>query len=540
MPRKTYYGAEARAKLAAGVNALGDAVRTSLGPKGRNSVIYRGYGAPIVTKDGVSIAREVDPEDPAERMGADLVRQAAQKTNDAAGDGTSTSTVLAQELIRLSLAALDADPTLDVHALRADMERRTEEICAALDAAAVPVAGDRERLRQVATISANNDHATGTLIADLLHELGPEGVVTIDDSHEVGLKVERVEGMQFMRGYVSPYMMTDHERMVAELGDAAVIVTDYRVTSAKEIVALIQPALDAGRKDIFLIAEALEGDALSIVVANGPTFKKNFNVVAVTPPGYGDRKKEMMQDICALTGASLISLELGKKLEQVTSEDYGRCAKVTTDVDKTTIVGGAGSKEAVAGRVASVKASLAKQDLSEFDKEKLRERLGKLQGGVAVIRIGALTESEAKEKKYLVEDAVNAVKAAMKEGIVAGGGMALRSAAASSLVDMENERIKEFCVPVDGACFVPLKAIIRNSGTKLFEKRWWKFWKKVPVLCSPAGFDAKTCRIVPDMVSAGIVDPVSVTKSALRNAVSVAGALLTTETLIVDVPEKKP
>lgn len=530
MPRNIYYGAEARNKLWLGIEKLGKAVGSSLGPKGRNSVIYRGWGLPIVTKDGVSISKEVECEDKAEQMGVELVRQAAAKTNDAVGDGTTTSTVLAQELIRLSLQALDADPALDVHALRSSLEARCEDICAALDTLAVPVAGDLERLKQVATISANNDAVTGALIATLFHELGAEGVVTIDDSHEIGLKVERVEGMQFARGYVSPYMMTDHERMVAELGDVTVIVTDYRVTTAKEIVALIQPALDAGKKDILLIAEALEGDALSIVVANGPTFKKNFNVLAVTPPGYGDRKKEMMQDICALTGASLISLELGKKLEQVTADDYGRCAKVTSDVDKTTLVGGAGTKEGVAARVASVKSALAKPELSQFDREKLHERLGKLQGGVAVIKIGALTESEAKEKKYLVEDAVNAVKAAMKEGVVVGGGMALLRAMRKADPNLVGDIVAL-------ACKAPFLTIVTNAGSDAEE-----VLSRVigPGKKTTQGYDAKTGRIVDDMLSAGIVDPVSVTKAALRNAVSVSGALLTTETLIVEVPERKP
>lgn len=538
MPRKTYYGSEARAKLKAGVDALADAVKTSLGPKGRNSVIWRGYGLPIVTKDGVTIAKEIDPEDPAERMGAELVRQAAQKTNDAAGDGTTTSTVLAQELVRLALERLEADPTLDVHALRQQMESRAGEICASLDAMAVPVAEDRDRLRQVATISANNDQATGTLIADMMHELGSEGVVTIDEGHELGVKVDRVEGMRFARGYVSPYMMTDHERMVAELGDVTVIVTDYRVTTRDEIVSLVKPAIDAGKKDILLVAEALEGDALSIVVANGPTFKKNFNVVAVSPPGYGDRKKEMMQDLCALTGASLISLELGRKLDSVDGTEYGACAKITVSEDFTTIVGGKGKPEAVAERVSAVKAALARPELSEFDKEKLRERLGKLQGGVAVIRVGARTESEAKEKRYLIEDALNAVKAAMKEGIVQGAGMALVRAS----LDWETYECRASIV--DTACKKPAATILANAGLHGRKFVWWKpsTWfgqVKFRIPFREGGYDAKAGRWVKDLLAAGIVDPVSVTKSALRNAVAVAGSILTTETLIVEIPEKK-
>ncbi len=536
MPRKTFYGKEAREILRRGVDQLADAVKTTLGPKGRNAVIHPGYGMPIVTKDGVTVAKYVDPSDAGEAMGADLVRQAAQKTNDAVGDGTTTSTVLAQELVRLSLEKLDEDATLDVHALRSQMEARAEEICSALDAMAKPVAGDKEMLRKVAAISANNDTATGELIADLLHELGTDGVVTVDDSNEIGLKVERVEGMQFSRGYISQYMITDHDRMVAELGDATVIVTDYRVTTAKEIVALIQPALDAGKKNIFLMCEALEGDALTIVTANGPMFKKNFNVLAVTPPGYGDRKGEMMQDVCALTGASIISLELGKKLENVDGSEYGACAKVTTDVDKTTIVGGKGTKEAIAARVGIVKSALARPELSVFDKEKLQERLGKLQGGVAVIKIGALTESDAKEKKYLIEDALNAVKAAMKEGIVPGGGSALAMAVGEGF-SVESGRYI-----VEKACKVPAATIMANAGVTHRKFRFWDptswFDESTITVPSGGGYDAKRGYVVPDMIAAGIVDPVSVTKSALRNAVSVAGALLTTETLIVD--ESKP
>lgn len=515
MPRKTHYGNEARAILKRGVDALGDAVKTTLGPKGRNAVIWRGYGLPIVTKDGVTVAKEIEPEDPGERMGAELVRQASQRTNDSVGDGTTTSTVLAQEIIRLALERLEADPTTDVHALRHDMEVRVEEICAALDAQAVPVSGDLERLRQVATISANNDKATGDLIADLMHSVGAEGVVTVDDGHEVGVKVERVEGLQYARGYVSQYMMTDHDRLVAELGDPCVIVTDYRVTTQKELIALVKPALDSGRKDILLVCGALEGDALSIVIANGPMFKKNFNVVATTAPGYGDRSKEMLSDICALTGASLVSLETGKKIENVTADDYGSATKVTVESDKTTLVGGKGNKEAVNARVAMVKASLARTDLSTFDRQKLEERLAKLQGGVAVVKVGALTESEAKEKKYLIEDAVNAVKAAMKEGIVAGGGMALVDASA------DGKSI------IDSACKQPYFQIIFNAGRKT------SF-----IIPAGGGFDAKKDEVVPDMIAAGIVDPVSVTKAALRNALSAAVAIITTETLIVEMPEK--
>lgn len=524
MPRKTFYGNEARQILKRGVDALGDAVRTSLGPKGRNSVIWRGYGLPIVTKDGVQIAKEIDPTDPAERMGAELVRQAALKTNDAVGDGTTTSTVLAQEIVRLGIEALEADPTLDVHVLRQQAEARVEEICRALDAMAVPVASDREKLEQVAIISANNDKETGKTIADVMFDVGPQGVVTVDDGHEIGIKVERVEGMQFARGFVTPQMMTDYDRLVAELGDVSVIVTDYRVTTAKELVALVQPCLDNGQKNIFLIAEALEGDALTIAVANGPMFKKNFNVVATTPPGYGDRKKEMMQDICALTGTTLISLENGKKLENVTFADYGSATRITVEQDKTTIVGGKGSPEAIKSRLALIQAQMDKAE-STFDKEKFKERQAKLQGGVAVIRVGAVTEAEAKEKKYLIEDAVNAVKAAMQEGIVAGGGMALVRCAG------DKKSI------VDEACAAPFEMIIRNAGadpTECARRAGIAFGYS-----QDNGFDVKSMLPVPSMLAAGIVDPVSVTKSALRNACSVAMSILTTETLIVEVPETK-
>jgi len=514
--------------LKRGVNELADAVKTTLGPKGRNAVIYPGYGMPIVTKDGVTVAKHIEPEDIGERMGADLVRQAAMRTNDAVGDGTTTSTVLAQEIVRLSLEALEKDPTLDVHTLRNQMEERVNNICVQLDKEAIQIDGDVEKLTQVATISANNDTETGKLIGELMYAVGKNGIVTVDDSPEVGIKVERVEGLQFAKGYMSRYMITDGERLVAELGDPVVIVTDYRVTTAKELVALIQPAIDAGRKDIFMICEDLEGDALTIVTANGPMFKKNFNVVAVAPPGYGDRKKEMMLDICALTGASLISLEVGKKLEDVTAADYGTCAKVTVEQDKTTVIGGGGKKEDIETRIAMVKTMLEKPELSVYDKEKLQERLAKLTGGVAVIKIGAPTESEAKEKKYLIDDAVSAVKAAMQEGIVAGGGMALFRAAVAT-GPYEKKDI------ISAACHKPLDQIIENYGAKTTEQR-------VALnldygLCG--GFDAKAGVVVPDMIAAGIVDPVSVTKSALRNAFSAAVAILTTETLVVEIPEKR-
>jgi len=519
--------------LKRGVNELADAVKTTLGPKGRNAVIYPGYGMPIVTKDGVTVAKHIEPEDIGERMGADLVRQAAMRTNDAVGDGTTTSTVLAQEIVRLSLEALEKDPTLDVHTLRNQMEERVNNICVQLDKEAIQIDGDVEKLTQVATISANNDTETGKLIGELMYAVGKNGIVTVDDSPEVGIKVERVEGLQFAKGYMSRYMITDGERLVAELGDPVVIVTDYRVTTAKELVALIQPAIDAGRKDIFMICEDLEGDALTIVTANGPMFKKNFNVVAVAPPGYGDRKKEMMLDICALTGASLISLEVGKKLEDVTAADYGTCAKVTVEQDKTTVIGGGGKKEDIETRIAMVKTMLEKPELSVYDKEKLQERLAKLTGGVAVIKIGAPTESEAKEKKYLIDDAVSAVKAAMQEGIVAGGGMAL----ASSVGDGLSSSVGYYVI--EKACKKPASTILDNAGVST-RRHWWNFFVPEKIVFPVGGgFDAKAGVVVPNMIAAGIVDPVSVTKSALRNALSAAVAILTTETLVVETPEKR-
>ncbi len=543
MPRKTYYGNEARDILLRGVDKLGRAVKSTLGPKGRNAVIHRGYGLPIVTKDGVTVAKEMEAEDPGEQLGVELVRQAAMKTNDAVGDGTTTSTVLAQTMIRVALDRLKLFPHLDVHAMRAGMEGAVTRLCANLDKMAVKIEDDLEKLVQVATISANNDPVMGKLIAELMHEVGKDGVVTVDDSNEVGLKVERVEGMQFARGYVSRYMMTDHDRQVAELGDPVVIVTDYRVTTKAEIVALIQPAIQAGRKDVFLVAEALEGDALSIVVANGPTFSKNFNVVSVTPPGYGDRKKEMLDDICALTGARLVSQELGQKLESVTEADYGSCRRVTVEADKTTLVGGKGAEDAIKARVSSIRVSLEKPGLSFFDQEKLRERLAKLTGGVAVIKVGALTESEAKEKRYLIEDAVSAVKAAMQEGIVAGGGMALLRASERNSTWYADKALAEGDSVVTAAIHAPFNAIIRNAGQNpmdFYEVRGW-FRMKEPKRKIPqrGGYDAKRDQVVPDMLAAGIVDPVSVTKSALKNAVSVAGSLLTTETLVVEVPEAR-
>lgn len=528
MPRKTYYGAEARAILKKGVDALGDAVKTTLGPKGRNAVIFRGWGVPIVTKDGVTVAKEIEAEDKGEQMGVELVRQAAMKTNDAVGDGTTTSTVLAQEIIRLAFEKIEADPTLDVHAFRLAMEARAEAICAELDKQAISIDDDRERLCQVATISANNDPVVGKLIADLMADVGKEGVVTVDEGEEVGVKVERVEGMQFARGFISRFMMTDHERLVAELGDPVVIVTDYRVSTAPEIISLIKPAIESGRKNIFLIADALEGDALTVVAANGPMFKGNFNVVAVTPPGYGDRKKEMLQDICALTGATLIGLEGGRKLDSVTEADYGGCARVTVEQDLTTIVGGKGDADAIKKRISLIKAEL-KKATSDFDKEKIKERLGKLQGGVAVIKIGGATESEVKEKKYLIEDAVSAVKAAMQEGIVAGGGIALGRAALSAVrAELDAQEMSAASALMTVACCAPYAQIVRNAGKD-----------NAVAFPETGGYDAKKDVMVEDMIAVGIVDPVSVTKSALRNAVSVAGALITTETLVVELPAEK-
>ncbi|HTK60247.1 MAG TPA: chaperonin GroEL [Candidatus Baltobacteraceae bacterium] len=541
MPKQIFYGDDARLRLKAGVDKLADAVKATLGPKGKNVVIARGYGSPIVTKDGVTVAKEVELSDKTEQMGADLVREAASKTNDSVGDGTTTATLLAQELIGLGFERIKSSRfEVDVHAMRAGMHEYVEQVSKNLEAQAEQIAGNRDRIAQVATISANNDEEVGNLLADLMMKVGKDGVVTVEESQGVGIETEHVEGMQFDRGYVSGYMVTNNERMEAVFNDAQILITDKKISSIQEILPLLEKVAATGRKELVIVAEDVDGEALTTLVIN--KLRGAFNVLAVKAPGYGDRRKEMLKDIATLTGGKLVSDEIGLKLETVELADLGRASRVSATKDKTTVVGGKGADEDIKKRIAEIKNELDAAT-SDFDKEKLQERLAKLTGGVAVIKVGAATESEMKEKKFLIEDAVNATKAALESGIVAGGGSALlrakvelgeMKAADASSVAASRHVGREIVATVLES---PMMQIAKNAG-----KNGLDIVTSVAAKMGSskrAGYDAKSETFVDDMLAAGIVDPVKVTRNALQNAVSVAVMFLTTEAVVAELPEKK-
>ncbi len=541
MAKQIFYGDDARLRLKAGVDKLADAVKATLGPKGKNVVIARGYGAPIVTKDGVTVAKEVELSDKTEQMGAELVREAASKTNDSVGDGTTTATLLAQELISLGFERIKSSRfEVDVHAMRAGMQDYVEQVAKNLDAQAEQIAGNRDRIAQVATISANNDEEVGNLLADLMMKVGKDGVVTVEESQGVGIETEHVEGMQFDRGYVSGYMVTNPERMEAVFNDAHLLITDKKISSIQEILPLLEKVAATGRKELVIVAEDVDGEALTTLVIN--KLRGAFNVLAVKAPGYGDRRKEMLKDIATLTGGKLVSDEIGLKLENAELADLGRASRVAATKDKTTIVGGKGGEADIKARIAEIRNELDAAT-SDFDKEKLQERLAKLTGGVAVIKVGAATESEMKEKKFLIEDAVNATKAALESGIVAGGGSALLRAK----VELGEEKAKD-ASSVAASRHVgreivatvlesPMMQIAKNAG-----KNGLDIVTSVAAKMGSnkrAGYDAKSETFVDDMLASGIVDPVKVTRNALQNAVSVAVMFLTTEAVVAELPEKK-
>ncbi len=542
MAKHILYGEEARLKLKAGADKLADAVKATLGPKGKNVVIARGYGSPIVTKDGVTVAKEIELADKTENMGAELVREAASKTNDLVGDGTTTATLLAQELIRLGFDRVKAARfEVDVHAMRTGMQLYVDEVLQNLDAQAEKIEGNEDRIAQVATISANNNEDVGKLLAGLMMRVGKDGVVTVEESQGVGTETEHVEGMQFDRGYVSGYMVTNAERMEAVFNDAHVLITDRKISSIQEILPLLEKVAQTGRKEIVIIAEDVDGEALTTLVLN--KLRGAFSALAVKAPGFGDRRKEMLKDIAVLTGGKLITEEVGLKLENVELADLGRAARVTATKDKTTVVGGKGEESDIQKRIAEIKAELENAS-SDFDKEKLQERLAKLAGGVAVIKVGAATESEMKEKKYLIEDAVNATKAALEDGIVAGGGSAyLRAKLAAKLPEKPGSTAAEASHDLGREIVAtvlesPVMQIAKNAGKNGLEIAR-EVSKMIKDGKARAGYDAKSETYVDDMIAAGIIDPVKVSKQALQNAVSVAVMFLTTEAVVVDIPEKK-
>ena len=528
MAKEIKYGAEAREALGAGVNKLADTVRVTLGPKGRNVVLDKSYGAPLITNDGVTIAKEIELEDPFENMGAQLVKEVATKTNDVAGDGTTTATVLAQAMIDEGIKnlAAGANPII----LRRGMKKATDCAVEAIANMSSKVTG-KDQIAKVASISAG-DEEVGQLVADAMEKVSNDGVITIEESKTMKTELDVVEGMQFDRGYISAYMATDMDKMEAVLDNPYILITDKKISNIQEILPLLEQIVQNGAK-LLIIAEDVEGEALTTLIVN--KLRGTFNVVAVKAPGYGDRRKEMLKDIAILTGGQVISEELGLELKDATFEQLGRAKSVKVQKENTVIVDGEGSKDAIEARIAQIKAQIA-ETTSEFDKEKLQERLAKLSGGVAVIRVGAATETEMKENKLRLEDALAATKAAVEEGIIAGGGSAYIHASkeVAKLADTLSGDEKTGANLILKALEAPLYHIAHNAGLE-----GAVIINKVKESNVGTGFDALHEEYV-DMVQAGILDPAKVTRSALQNATSVASTLLTTESVVANIKEDAP
>ena len=528
MAKEIKYGAEARAALEAGVNQLADTVRVTLGPKGRNVVLDKSYGAPLITNDGVTIAKEIELEDAFENMGAQLVKEVATKTNDVAGDGTTTATVLAQAMINAGMKnlAAGANPII----LRKGMKKATDCAVEAIKKMSSKVNG-KEHIAKVAAISAG-DEEVGNLVADAMEKVSGDGVITIEESKTMMTELDLVEGMQFDRGYISAYMATDMDKMEAVLDNPYILITDKKISNIQEILPLLEQIVQSGAK-LLIIAEDVEGEALTTLIVN--KLRGTFNVVAVKAPGYGDRRKAMLEDIAILTGGQVISSELGLELKDTTMEQLGRAKSVKVQKENTVIVDGEGSKDAIAARIASIKKQV-EETTSDFDREKLQERLAKLAGGVAVIRVGAATETEMKEAKLRLEDALAATRAAVEEGIICGGGSAYIHASkeVAKLADTLEGDEKTGAQIVLKALEAPLFHIAANAGLE-----GSVIINKVRESEVGVGFDALKEEYV-DMVSAGILDPAKVTRSALQNANSVASTLLTTESVVANIKEETP
>ncbi len=523
MAKQLLFNEEARAALKKGIDKLAQAVAVTLGPRGKAVVIEKGYGAPQVTFDGVTVAKEIELEEKFENLGAELIKQAADKTNDAVGDGTTTAIVLAHAIINESEKILKSNPHMNVIQLADEFKKGADQIIKNLEKQK-EVINDQKRIEEVASLSAK-DSSIGKLIVEVISKVGREGVVTLEDSNTVSNSYEVVEGMQFDRGYISPYMITNSEKMEAALEEPYILVTDRKISAINDILPLLEKIVQSGKKELVIIADEVDGEALATLVVN--KLRGIFTVLAVKAPGFGDRRKEMLQDIAIVTGAEFISEDVGKKMESADIHSLGSAHRVVSNKDYTTIVGGKGSKDEINQRIAQIKAQLKKTD-SEFDKEKLQERLGKLSGGVAVIKVGAPTESAQQELKQRVEDAVAATRAAMEEGIVPGGGMALYHA---------GEAFRNSKEPAGqilmAAAEAPLKAIIANSGqsaaeviSQLSSKDLWK------------GFDSNKQKVT-DLKQAGILDPLKVTKVAFLNAVSVASNYLTIGAAVSEIPKKE-
>ena len=528
MAKQIKYGVEARKALEAGVNQLADTVRVTLGPKGRNVVLDKSFGAPLITNDGVTIAKEIELEDPFENMGAQLVKEVATKTNDVAGDGTTTATVLAQAMINEGMKNLAAGANPIV--LRKGMKKATEAAVEAIAKMSQPISG-RDSIARVASISAADDEV-GEMVADAMEKVSKDGVITIEESKTMKTELDLVEGMQFDRGYVSAYMCTDMDKMEANLDDPYILITDKKISNIQEILPVLEQIVQSGSK-LLIVAEDIEGEALTTLIVN--KLRGTFTVVGVKAPGYGDRRKEMLKDLAILTGGTVISEELGLELKDTNMEQLGRAKSVKVQKENTIIVDGCGNKEEIAARVAQIRAQIA-ETTSEFDKEKLQERLAKLAGGVAVIRVGAATETEMKEAKLRMEDALSAARAAVEEGIIAGGGSAYVHVTQEikSVVDALEGDEKTGGKIILKALEAPLFHISANAGLEgsvIINKV-----KESPV---GFGFDAYKEEYV-DMIKAGILDPAKVTRSALQNATSVASTLLTTESVVANIKEETP
>ena len=528
MAKQIKYGVEARKALEAGVNQLADTVRVTLGPKGRNVVLDKSFGAPLITNDGVTIAKEIELEDPFENMGAQLVKEVATKTNDVAGDGTTTATVLAQAMINEGMKNLAAGANPIV--LRKGMKKATEAAVEAIAKMSQPISG-RESIARVASISAADDEV-GEMVADAMEKVSKDGVITIEESKTMKTELDLVEGMQFDRGYVSAYMCTDMDKMEANLDDPYILITDKKISNIQEILPVLEQIVQSGSK-LLIVAEDIEGEALTTLIVN--KLRGTFTVVGVKAPGYGDRRKEMLKDLAILTGGTVISEELGLELKDTTMEQLGRAKSVKVQKENTIIVDGCGNKDEIAARVAQIRAQIA-ETTSEFDKEKLQERLAKLAGGVAVIRVGAATETEMKEAKLRMEDALSAARAAVEEGIIAGGGSAYVHVTQEikSVVDALEGDEKTGGKIILKSLEAPLFHISANAGLEgsvIINKV-----KESPV---GYGFDAYKEEYV-DMIKAGILDPAKVTRSALQNATSVASTLLTTESVVANIKEETP
>ena len=528
MAKEIKYGAEARAALEAGVNKLADTVRVTIGPKGRNVVLDKSFGAPLITNDGVTIAKEIELEDAFENMGAQLIREVASKTNDVAGDGTTTATVLAQAMVHEGMKNLEAGANPIV--LRKGMKKATDCAVEAIKKMSSKVTG-REQIARVAAISASDD-SVGEMVAEAMDKVSNDGVITIEESKTMKTELDLVEGMQFDRGYISAYMCTDMEKMEANLDDPYILITDKKISNIQEILPLLEQIVQSGAK-LLIVAEDIEGEALTTLIVN--KLRGTFNVVAVKAPGYGDRRKAMLEDIAILTGGQVISEELGLELKDTTMAQLGRAKSVKVQKENTVIVDGMGDKAALEARIGQIKAQI-EETTSDFDKEKLQERLAKLAGGVAVIRVGAATETEMKEAKLRMEDALAATKAAVEEGIIAGGGSAYVHAAekvAAVVNEMEGDE-KTGGKIILKALEAPLFHIVSNAGLE-----GAVIVNKVKELPVGQGFDAYNETFV-DMIKAGILDPAKVTRSALQNATSVASTLLTTESVVANIKEETP